>query len=67
MPEAGLEPAQCHHHRRLKPARLPIPPSRHITIIEQELNKLVKSLTFFYQKESESGGEIHSDQHLDHC
>ncbi len=38
-----------------------------LIIIGQELNKLVKSLTFFCQKESENGDEIHSGQHLDHC
>lgn len=28
VPRVGLEPTQCHHHRILSPARLPIPPSR---------------------------------------
>ncbi len=28
VPQAGLEPARCHHHGILNPARLPIPPLR---------------------------------------
>ena len=30
VPKAGLEPARCRHHRILSPARLPIPPLRHL-------------------------------------
>jgi hypothetical protein len=28
VPRAGIEPARCHHHRILNPARLPVPPPR---------------------------------------
>src|SRR5687767_5222142 len=28
----GLEPPRCHHHRLLRPARLPVPPHPHETI-----------------------------------
>ena len=32
VPEAGVEPARCRHHRILSPARLPIPSFRHISV-----------------------------------
>ena len=31
MPATGIEPVLCHHNRILSPARLPVPPRRHIT------------------------------------
>ena len=30
MPATGIEPVLCHHNRILSPARLPVPPRRHI-------------------------------------
>lgn len=30
VPGEGLEPSHCYQHRILSPARLPIPPSRHV-------------------------------------
>lgn len=30
VPKVGLEPTRCRHHRILSPARLPIPPLRHM-------------------------------------
>ena len=30
MPATGIEPVRCRHHRILSPARLPVPPLRHI-------------------------------------
>jgi hypothetical protein len=29
MPQTGIEPVRCRHHRILSPARLPVPPLRH--------------------------------------
>ena len=28
LPQTGIEPVRCHHHRILSPARLPVPPLR---------------------------------------
>ena len=33
MPATGIEPVRCRHHRILSPARLPVPPRRHIHIV----------------------------------
>ena len=30
MPATGIEPVLCHHNRILSPARLPVPPRRHL-------------------------------------
>ena len=30
MPQTGIEPVRCRHHRILSPARLPVPPLRHL-------------------------------------
>ena len=32
MPQTGIEPVRCRHHRILSPARLPVPPLRHMAI-----------------------------------
>ena len=29
LPQTGIEPVRCRHHRILSPARLPVPPLRH--------------------------------------
>ncbi len=36
VPKAGLEPARCRHHRILSPARLPIPPLRHLVSMQMQ-------------------------------
>ena len=38
MPATGIEPVRCRHHRILSPARLPVPPRRHIKWMEVDSN-----------------------------
>lgn len=44
VPGEGLEPSHCLQHRILSPARLPIPPSRHVNRrIIHETEAFIKS------------------------
>ena len=33
MPQTGIEPVRCRHHRILSPARLPVPPLRQLFVL----------------------------------
>ena len=46
VPKAGIEPARYCYHRILSPARLPIPPLRHINGVSEAIrtpDPLIKS------------------------
>src|SRR2546423_2431304 len=42
----GLEPPRCHHHRLLRPARLPVPPHPREKRIYEAASSSVKALIF---------------------
>lgn len=44
VPRAGIEPARCHHHRILNPARLPVPPPRQRSDIISRLDLKCQSI-----------------------
>jgi S-adenosylmethionine:tRNA ribosyltransferase-isomerase len=44
VPRAGIEPARCHHHRILNPARLPVPPPRQRSAIISRLDLKYQSI-----------------------
>ena len=74
----GLEPPRCHHHRLLRPARLPVPPHPQdagSVINANALEGVKKGLVTFYHAKTDrgrnhdpdrdSGGDELSDQSHD--
>src|SRR5215213_8724387 len=44
----GLEPPRCHHHRLLRPARLPVPPHPHETKVAHYANASVECQEYLH-------------------
>jgi pyridoxal phosphate enzyme (YggS family) len=44
----GIEPSRCHHHRLLRPARLPVPPRPRRNFDNTNLRRKVQEVTGFY-------------------
>ena len=44
VPKAGIEPARYCYHRILSPARLPIPPLKHIFFKENGVSEVIRTL-----------------------
>ena len=49
----GIEPSRCHHHRLLRPARLPVPPRPHVgniddTNLREKVQECGKDLLYLF-------------------